>query len=167
MGHIFCSIVADSTGWHDTVGGNLSDAAMTKRWPVSTYQQARNDWTISGEQGFLVELVKHGMDARDMAANLNFFSKVAVDESGNLNFVRDHSAAGASVELRFEMDTLVLMHTCPHPMNPASEYPKKPVHYQIFEAPPIQPDDICLNSRDENRRGFENTRIYLQEEPRQ
>ncbi len=26
------------------------------------------------------------------------------------------SKAGAAVELRFEMDTLVLMHTCPHPL---------------------------------------------------
>ena len=49
--------------------------------------------------------------------------------------------AGASVELRFEMDTLVLFHTCPHPLNRSPVYPRKPVRYEIFEGPPAAADD--------------------------
>lgn len=160
MGRIFCSIIADSVGWHDTVGGNLSHKALERKWGVRTYQAHRNDWTISGEQAFLVELAKYGLNRRDMAANLNLFSKVAPDDNGNLHFVPNHSKAGDSVELRFEMDTLVLLHTCPHPLNPAAEYPKKALTYQIGQAAPVGEDDYCRNFRPENQRGFQNNAIY-------
>lgn len=160
MGRIFCSIVADSLGWHDTVGGNLSDQGLAAKWTRRSYQQARNDWTLSGEHSFLVELAKYGMNQRDLAANLNWFSKVAVDEAGNLRFDAEHGKPGATLDLRFEMDTLVLLHTCPHPLNPVPDYPKKPLRYQFHAAPPAAADDPCRNSCPENRRGFSNTALY-------
>lgn len=160
MGRIFCSIVEDSLGWHDTVGGNLSDAKMAEKYVTKGYQQARNNWTISGEHAFLVELAKYGMNKRDMAANLNLFSKVFTDDLGNMHFASNHSAAGSEIDLRFEMDTLVLLHSCPHPMNPAVEYPHKPLGYQIRKAAPIAEDDFCMNSRPENVRGFQNNALY-------
>jgi hypothetical protein len=58
------------------------------------------------------------------------------------------------------MDTLVLLHTCPHPLNPAAEYPKSPLVYQIFEADPIAEDDLCKNHCAENGRGFANNALY-------
>lgn len=160
MGRIFCSVVADSLGWHDTVGGNLSDARLAEKYAPRNYQDSRNDWTLSGEHSFLVELAKHGLGPRDMAANVNWFSKLSTDADGNLQFIEHFSAPGSSVELRFEMDTLVLLHTCPHPLNPAAEYPKRPIRYQIRKALPIPEDDPCLNACDENRRGFQNNAIY-------
>jgi urea carboxylase-associated protein 2 len=160
MGRIFCSITADSLGWHDSVGGNLSDRKLHEKYAVQTYQEARNDWTLSGEHCFRVELAKYGLGPRDLAANLNLFSKVATDEVGNMRFVSDHSPAGATVDLRFEMDTLVILHTCPHPMNPAVDYPRCPISYQIRKAEPVADDDLCMNSRPENKRGFQNNAIY-------
>lgn len=160
MGRIFCSIIEDTVGWHDTVGGYLDEVTLVKRWGRKSYQQYRNDWTLSGEHSFLIELAKHGLGRRDLAANLNWFSRVYTHQDGTLDFDPANSAGGNSVSLRFEMDTLVIMHTCPHPLNPASEYPKKPVRYQIGKAVPVSDDDYCLNSRPENRRGFENNRLY-------
>ena len=160
MGRIFCSIIEDTVGWHDTVGGNLTDETMEERWGIKRYQQYRNDWTLSGHHSFLVELAKHGLDQRDMAANVNWFSRVYADDDGNIKFDPDNSKAGAYVDLRFEMDTLVVLHTCPHPMNPAKEYPKKTLVYQLRKAAPVQPDDLCMNSRPENKRGFQNNAIY-------
>jgi hypothetical protein len=58
------------------------------------------------------------------------------------------------------MDTLVLLHTCPHPLNMAADYPRKPVMVKFREADPVAPDDFCLNARPENARGFENNAIY-------
>jgi hypothetical protein len=52
------------------------------------------------------------------------------------------------------------MHTCPHPLNPAKEYPRKPVTYQIRQAAAVSEDDYCMNSRPENQRGFKNNEIY-------
>lgn len=164
MGRIFCSVVEDSLGWHDSIGGNLTDAALREKWGTVSYQEKRNDWQISGEHAFLVELAKHGMNRRDMAANMNWFSRVSVDGEGNISLVPGHSKPGSTVDLRFEMDTLVLMHTCPHPLNRAASYPRAPVKYQIFSAKPVAEDDPCRNACPENRRGFDNNAIYHQEE---
>ncbi|SFJ97910.1 urea amidolyase associated protein UAAP1 [Methylophaga sulfidovorans] len=162
MGHVFCSIIDDTVGWHDTVGGNLSTESMKKRWADRSYQEARNNWTLSGDNSFLVELAKYGMNRRDMAANLNLFSQVKTDAEGNMQFVENNSKAGDYIDLRFEMDTLVIFHTCPHPMNTAAVYPKHPVTYQLRESAPVADDDECVNHCAENQRGFENNRIYHQ-----
>jgi len=160
MGRIFCSITEDDLGWHDTVGGNANRALVAGRWGEVSYQEARNLWTQNGHDAFLVEAAKYGLGRRDLAANVNWFSKVWADEDGGLHFDPDHSKPGSSLTLRFEMDTLVLLHSCPHPMNPASAYPRRPVRLGFFAAPEMRPDDVCLNSRPENRRGFENNRLY-------
>jgi len=160
MGRIFCSIIEDSVGWHDTAGGNSNKQMVKAKWGEHNYQQYKNDWYLNGHDSFLIEMAKYGMNQRDMAANLNLFSKVAADDDGNLDFIENNSNAGDSVMLRFEMDTLVIFHTCPHPMNPAMEYPKRPVNYQLFEADPIADDDLCKNSHPENQRGFKNTELY-------
>jgi urea carboxylase-associated protein 2 len=160
MGRIFCSIVEDTTGWHETVCGNLTRAMVEKKWGEHSYQDYRNDWYQNGHNSFLVELAKYGLGIGDMAANLNFFSKVEVDENGNLRYTAGNSKAGDYVELRFEMDTLVVLHTCPHPLTDAKDYPRKPVRYQIRQAPPVTDVDYCKNFRPENQRGFRNNEIY-------
>lgn len=160
MGRIFCSIIEDNVGWHETVCGNTNRAMVKQRWGERNYQQYRNEWQQNGYSSFLVELAKYGLGKKDMAANVNFFSAVGVDDEGNLKYLDGNSQAGDSVELRFEMDTLVLMHTCPHPLNPAGEYPRKPVAYQIIQGAPVTDDDTCMNSRPENQRGFQNNAIY-------
>ncbi|MEZ5901462.1 MAG: urea carboxylase-associated family protein [Hyphomicrobiaceae bacterium] len=160
MGRVFCSIVADSFGWHETVCGNANKATVARKWGVSSYQQSRNDWQQNGFDSFLVELAKYGMQRRDLAANVNWFSKVGVDEDGRLIFDPQAANPGASVELRFEMDTLVLMHTCPHPLNPAAIYPRTPVRFEILQGEPAAADDVCRLSAPENARGYENVRIY-------
>jgi urea carboxylase-associated protein 2 len=162
MGRIFCSIIDDSAGWHDTVCGNSNKDIVTRRWGQRTYQDWRNDWTQNGHDSFLVEGGKYGLGRRDLAANVNWFSKVCVDEAGDMTFDSGHTRAGDFVDLRFEMDTLVLLHTCPHPLNPAAEYPRAPVTMQLRRSEPVRADDLCRNSRPENARGFENTELYLQ-----
>ncbi|MDX2168030.1 MAG: urea carboxylase-associated family protein [Deltaproteobacteria bacterium] len=160
MGRIFCSIIDDSVGWHDTVGGNSTREMLAERGVLRTYQAARNDWTLNGHDSFLVEAGKYGLGRRDLAANVNWFSKVAVGNDGAMQFVGGHSPAGAHVDLRFEMETLVLLHTCPHPLDPTPGYPRRPVRYQLFAAAPVAEDDYCRTFRPENARGFENNRIY-------
>lgn len=160
MGRIFCSIVQDSLGWHDTVCGTANRTKVAAKWGERNYQRDRNDWLQNGHDSFLVELAKYGLGKQDLAANLNLFSKVAVADDGCLSYVPDHSTAGASITLRFEMDTLVLLHTCPHPLNPATEYPRHPVGIELMEAPPVKDDDACLTACPENRRGFDNNRLY-------
>lgn len=160
MGRIFCSIVEDSVGWHETVCGNTSADMVRQKWGERSYQQYQNDWNQNGYNSFLVELAKYGLGKKDMASNLNLFSAVGVDSEGNLGFLENNSKPGDYIELRFEMDTLVLMHTCPHPLDPAEDYPRKPVTYQVRQAAAVDADDFCMNHRPENQRGFQNNAIF-------
>jgi urea carboxylase-associated protein 2 len=160
MGRIFCSIVEDTAGWHDTVCGNADRALVAGRWGFRSYQEYRNDQTLNGHDSFLVEGAKYGLGRRDIAANVNWFSKVTAAENGALTFDPGAARAGAHVDLRFEMDSLVLLHTCPHPLNPAAEYPRKSLVYQFRTGDPAGAHDRCRDSRPENGRGFENTRLF-------
>ncbi len=160
MGRVFCSITEDSLGWHETVCGNSTAASIKARFGEQTYQQAHNDWNQNGYDAFLVELAKYGLNRKDMAANLNLFSKASVDSEGNIIFATNHSKAGDFIVLRFEMDTLVIMHTCPHPLHPAGDYPRKPIQVAFEKAETVADDDICKTHCPENQRGFENNRLY-------
>ena len=160
MGRIFCSITEDGVGWHDTACGTSSAQLVKKRWGEHRYQEYRNDWYQNGLDAFLVEAGKYGLGRRDLAANVNWFSKVAAAEDGSLTFDPKNSRAGQSVVLRFEMDCLVLLHSCPHPLNPASEYPRRSVLLHFGQAPAVMDDDYCRNFRPENARGFVNTELY-------
>jgi len=77
-------------------------------------------------------------------------------------FDPENSGAGHFVDLRFEMNSLVLLHTCPHPLNSSVPYPRNPVALQLSEAAPVADDDFCRNFRPENVRGFANTELYRQ-----
>ncbi len=160
MGRVFCSITEDSIGWHDTVSGNLTEKMVQDRWGEVTYQEGRNKRTMNGQDCFLIEAAKYGLTSRDMPMNLNFFSKVFTDADGNMAFEPENSKAGDYIDLRFEMDTLVLFHTCPHPLNPADHYPKKPIIYQFWQSHAVREDDYCRNFRPENQRGLQNTELF-------
>jgi len=160
MGRVFASIVEDSLGWHETVSGNSQAAHIEARWGERNYQNDSNDWKQNGHDSFLVELTKYGLGKADMAANINWFSKVHVSEKGEMSLDADHSAAGSQVTLRFEMDTLVLLHTCPHPYDTSEQYPNKKVQIELGVANSVKEDDYCKNFRPENQRGFQNNAIY-------
>lgn len=159
MGRIFCSVTADSFGWHDTACGNSNAEQVEERWGQRDYQSQGNDWLQNGYDSFLVELAKYGLAARDMAANVNWFSEVRANEEGRIVLSRQ-SVAGEQVSLRFEMDSLVLMHTCPHPLDEGDSYPDRPVRVLLTVAGPVESDDECLNNCQENRHGFANNALY-------
>jgi urea carboxylase-associated protein 2 len=159
MGRIFASVVEDTLGWHDTVCGNSQAADVTAQWGARDYQRDRNLWLQNGTDSFLVELAKYGLGLKDVAANVNFFSRVVPDEAGKLQ-LQPNTTAGARVSLRFDMDTLLILHTCPHPLNTATDYPRKPVLLEFSLAPPVREDDSCITRCDENRRGYANNQLY-------
>lgn len=159
MGRVLASIVEDSCGWHDPIGGHSTPAILTQRWGANTYQEARNEWRRSAREAFLIELAKHGLGARDLMANINFFSKVGVDEQGSIALQEDNSAAGGSVRLRFEIDTLVILCNTPHPL--AGEWRPGPVRMEIDTVAPAGPEDAVRVSCPENERGFAVTEAAL------
>lgn len=160
MGRIFCSIIEDGFGWHETVCGNANADMVSQRWGKRDYQHDRNHWHQNGYDAFLVELAKYGLGRADMASNINWFSKVVANNEGVLQLLDNANESASSVTLRFEMDTLVLLHTCPHPLNTAEIYPNYGVDVSLGLAEPITDDDECLNFCEENKRGFQNNALY-------
>jgi len=154
MGHALLSITADSVGWHDPLGGHSNAAAVEKKYGVATYQAKRNEWHRNAHDNFLIELGKHGLGKRDLVANVNFFSRLNVDAGGVMHFHPGNSAAGACLDLRAEMNVLVVLNTCQHPLDPNPKYAPKPVRLTVLKTPPPGPDDFCRNFRGENQRSF-------------
>jgi urea carboxylase-associated protein 2 len=160
MGRVFASITADSVGWHDTVCGCSDAKLVAERYGEKTYQAARNDFHRNGRDCFLIELAKWGLGPRDLVPNLNLFSKVVADDAGKLTFVSGHAPAGAHVDLRIEMSTLVVLNTCQHPLDPDTKYHPRQVKLEVSASPLAATDDACRNSRPENVRAFRNTEDY-------
>lgn len=160
MGRILLSIVADSAGWHDTACGCSDAKLVAQKYGEKNYQTARNEFHRNARDAFLIELAKWGLGKRDLVPNLNLFSKVVADDAGKLSFVPGHSKAGGSIDLRFEMNTLVVLNTCQHPLDPDPIYHPRSVKLEVFASAPPTTDDPCRNSRPENVRGFINTENY-------
>jgi len=158
MGRVLLSITEDTCGWHDTLCGVIDARKTRAKFGPTSYQTLRNDFHRNGRDNFLIELAKHGLGKRDLHANVNFFSKVTVDEEGNLH-LEESATTGISqhVDLRAEMNVLVVLSNTPHPMSPAGQWNPPDVELSLRESELPGPHDECRVSRPENIRGFLNT----------
>ena len=139
--------------------GASSAALVRERYGTARYQEHRNDFHRDGRGLVLIELGKWGLGRKDLVANLNFFSKVVVDGEGRMAFVTGHSQPGASVDLRAEMDTLVVLNTCPHPLDPNPEWAPRPMEPALYRTVPAADDDPWRLGCPENGRAFANTAL--------
>ena len=129
-GRPMLTIVADTCGRHDTLGGACSAESNTVRYALEKrHMHACRD-------SFLLALAEydHGMSKRDLPSNINFFMNVPVTPEGGLRFEDGISAAGRYVELRAEMDILVLISNCPQLNNPCNAYNPTPVEVLVWDA---------------------------------
>lgn len=160
MGRVLCSVADSNCEWHDTIGG-ISDAdVVAERQGIKRYQEYRNAMHRNARDGFLTQLGKWGLGKRDVVPNVNFFSKVEVDEDGDMKFVTGHSAPGDFVDLRFEMNTIVVLSTCQHRLDPNPRYEPAGVELLCWRSGTAGKDDHCRLSMPENGRGFINTERY-------
>ena len=158
MGRIFCCITADTAGWHDTVCGLSDTELIHQKYGVARYQEQRNQMFRSGLDGMLIELGKWGLGMRDIVSNINFFSKVTADKAGELIFHEGSSKAGDYVDLSFEMSTLIVLSTAPHPLDPAKAYQPGAVNLALFATSPEITAE-CAHIA-ENVRGLQNTQRF-------
>ncbi|REJ06511.1 urea amidolyase associated protein UAAP1 [Halobacillus trueperi] len=159
-GRAMASFVEDDLNWHDPIGGYTTRRGTDKKYGATTFQENQNEWFRSGEENLAVELMRNGLQSRDMVPVFNLFSKIHVDDSGSMHFVEDHCKQGDAVTLRTEMDLVLLLSNTPNPHDPRTNYPSVPILLEVFPAEPIKEDDNCVNNRPENKRAFENTWDY-------
>ncbi len=119
------TIVADSCGKHDTIGGCCSAALNSFRYGVGPQPNCRDN--------FLGELAKYGMGPADMAANVNFFMYVPVGPDGDMDMGPSISKPGDYVDLRAETDVLAVISNCPQINNPVNDYNPTPIRVAIWE----------------------------------
>jgi urea carboxylase-associated protein 2 len=162
MGCALMSVTDDTAGWHDTLGGHLDGAATRAKYGAASYQEHRNQFHRNARDSFLVELAKWGLGARDLAPNLNFFSRVVADGEGRLRFVAGEARPGAFVDLRAEMNVLVVLNTSQHPLDPQPRYAPRRLALAVRRTPAPGADDPCRLSRPEAGRAIDNSeRLFL------
>jgi urea carboxylase-associated protein 1 len=132
--NVLLTIVADTCGRHDTLGGACSCESNMVRYAIE--KRSMHACRQSFLKGALAWSEKTGreLDKRDLAANINFFMNVPVTPEGKLTFEDGVSDAGKYVELRAEMDTLIAISNCPQLNNPCNAYNPTPVRILIWDA---------------------------------
>ena len=130
-GRTLLTIVADTCGRHDTLGGACAAESNSVRY-------ARDKKFMHNcRDNFLIALARwgqpYGLSKRDIPSNINFFMNVPVTEAGGLTFEDGVSAAGKYVELRAEMDVIALISNCPQLNNPCNAYNPTPVRLLIWD----------------------------------
>ena len=131
-GTVLLTIVADTCGRHDTLGGACANESNMVRYAIekrhmhacrSSFLKAVTEWD-------------HGMSKRDITSNINFFMNVPVTPEGKLTFEDGISEPGKYVEMRAETDVLALISNCPQLNNPCNAYNPTPVEVLIWDAQP-------------------------------
>ena len=120
-GRTMMTITATSVDYHDTIGGACSCESNTLRYGHHTKAQH------ACVDNFLDANVRAGRGKRDMVSNINFFMNVPVEADGALGIVDGISAPGLTVDLRAEMDVVVVVSNCPQINNPCNGFNPTPV----------------------------------------
>ena len=129
-GNPMLTIVADTCGRHDTLGGACAQESNTVRYALAKRPMH------SCRCNFMSAIMhdrEHGLTKRDITHNINFFMNVPVTPDGGLTFEDGVSGSGKYVEMRAEMDVVCLISNCPQLNNPCNAYNPTPVRLLVWE----------------------------------
>lgn len=129
-GHVMLTLIADTCGRHDTLGGACAAESNQIRY-------ALDKWPMHNcRDSFLLACATtpYGLTKRDLVSNINFFMNVPVTRDGALSFEDGISAAGKYVELQAAMEVIVLVSNCPQLNNPCNAYNPTPVRMLVWDA---------------------------------
>lgn len=129
-GRPMLTIVADTCGRHDTLGGACAAESNTVRYALQKkfMHSCRDNYLIALQHADL------GLGKRDLVPNVNFFMNVPVTQDGQLTFADGVSGPGKYVELHAEMDILMLVSNCPQLNNPCNAYHPTPARFLLWDA---------------------------------
>ncbi|MBD3883629.1 urea carboxylase-associated family protein [Phormidium tenue FACHB-886] len=157
MGRVLFSITEDTSGYHDLFGGCSNAAKNTAKYGEGEF------WKNSRDH-FLKAATRYGLGKKDIMPNLNLFTRVAIEPDGKMLFVEGCEKPGSFIDLRAEMNVLVVLSNCPHVLHPSTVYEPKPIQVTIWDSPAPAPDDLCRTATSEAIRGFINTDALFAQE---
>ena len=129
LGNPMLTVIADTCGRHDTLGGACAAESNQVRYAIEKRHMhaCRNSFLLA------VADPKWNLTKRDLAPNLNFFMNVPVTPEGKLTFEDGISEAGKYVEMRAEMNVICVISNCPQLNNPCNAYNPTPIEVLIWE----------------------------------
>jgi urea carboxylase-associated protein 2 len=148
MGRVLCSITEDSFGASDTILGGSTPATNARNFGDSSLRNSRDN--------FLLAAGKLGLRRPDVPPAITFFADIATDEEGGFHW-KAGAPPGSIVDLRAEMNVIVTISNCPHPLAPGGTFAPGPIDAIIWQSPPPAADDLCRTFGEEAERGFQNT----------
>jgi uncharacterized protein len=152
MGRVVFSLIEDTSGAHDLMVGGSTPASVAAAYGAVS----RNT-----QENFAAGAAKLGLGPRDIPPCVTFFAPVVVDASGRFIWNGTAKRAGDFVDLRAEMNVLVVLSNCAHPLNPARPSPAGPITLVRYRAPAANADDPCRTGSAEAARAFAFTdRLY-------
>ena len=125
LGRPLFTIVEDTCGRHDTIGGCCSTESNLFRYQVKETPNCRDN--------FLHALGEFDLGKKDIVANINFFMNVPVEPDGGMALAEGLSVPGDYVDLRAEMDALAVISNCPQTRNPVNGYDPTPIRVLVWE----------------------------------
>jgi len=127
---VMLDIVADTCGRHDTLGGACATESNTVRYALDKRHMhaCRDSWMQA-----IAEHEELGLSKRDITHNINFFMNVPITPEGGLTFEDGISAPGKYVEMKAQMDTIVLISNCPQLNNPCNGYNPTPIEILVWD----------------------------------
>lgn len=123
LGRKLFTVVEDTCGFHDTIGGCCSSEINEVRYGAKDTPNCRDN--------FLRALAPFGLGAKDIVANVNWFMYVPVEADGKMAIAFGPSKPGDYVELRAEMDVIAVLSNCPQIHNPCNGYKPTPIRVQV------------------------------------
>lgn len=148
MGRVMFSIIEDTSGMHDALVGGSTAASNRERYGDVPLRNTRDN--------FILAAGKLGLDKRDIPPAITFFAPVRTNAEGRFVWQGAPRLAGDFVDLRAEMEMLVALSNCPHPLDPDTAYAAGNVEAIRFWAPEPAFDDFCRTATREAARGFDN-----------
>ena len=156
MGRVLMSIVRDTSRHHDTFGGCGNARLNERRYGMGANHSA----FPSGRDRLLLGLAKHGLGRKDLMPNVTLFKGARIAPDGSMHF-EPKGTAGSYVELRAEMDVLVVVANTPHPLDERPTYNATPARLLAYRGEPAGASDSIRNASPEALRAFLNTEDYL------
>lgn len=143
MGRVLVALAGDTSGFHDCLTGGSTPSSNARKYGGAFHRNSRDN--------FLLAAGKHGLSARDVGPCITFFAPVVTDDRGAFIW-RETRQPGQHVDLRAEMDVIVALSNCPHPLDPETEGPAAPVSLTVWRG---AADDQAIPTA-EARRAYEN-----------
>ena len=155
LGRVLATITADTSAGHDALCGHSNRRTHEARYGHGgvhgPHPNARDLLALAA--------ARHDLGRRDLTAGINLFAPVRVADDGGLH-LSPASGTPGFVELRAELDLVVLVAVAAHPLDDQPDPVVGPVRITSWAAERPDPDPF-RTATPERQRAFENTEQFV------